>query len=75
MNNKERAKEIWNETRLHNDLGWIEEALNDAEKRGKLGGYIKAVTDYGIWSNGVQYIGCMETPISKVIARVTKELE
>lgn len=31
-------------------------------------GYVDALNDYGIWKDGVQRIGCMETPIKDVIA-------
>ena len=39
-----------------------------------LKGYIEAVHDFGIWKNGNRTIGCMETPIKKVIERKLKEL-
>lgn len=32
-------------------------------------GYTEAVKDFGIWKDGVQRIGCLETPIKEVLAR------
>ena len=38
-------------------------------------GYIQAIKDYGIWKNGTQTIGCMETPVKEVIQKIEKEIE
>jgi len=43
-----------------------------AEERGRSEykqGYSDAVHDFGIWKDGVQRIGCLETPIKKVLDR------
>jgi hypothetical protein len=32
-------------------------------------GYTEALKDFGIWKNGVQHIGCLETPIKEVLAK------
>lgn len=37
-------------------------------------GYREAVTDFGIYRDGVQVIGCLETPIKEVINRKYFEL-
>ena len=31
-------------------------------------GYIQAISDYGIWKDGIQVIGCMETPVREVVS-------
>ena len=31
-------------------------------------GYIQAISDYGIWKDGTQVIGCMETPVREVVS-------
>lgn len=36
-------------------------------------GYKKALDDYAIWKDGVQVIGCMETPIKEIIAKIDAE--
>lgn len=46
-----------------------ERALKLAELRG----YIRAVRDFGIWKNGVQTIGCLDTPVKTVVNRVLEE--
>jgi hypothetical protein len=39
-----------------------------------LAGYWEALSDFGIWSDGVQYIGCLQTPIKEAFLRKKKEL-
>lgn len=36
-------------------------------------GYAQAIRDYGIWSNGTQHIGCLETPIKEVIKNLAEK--
>ena len=31
-------------------------------------GYIQAISDYGVWKDGTQVIGCMETPVREVVS-------
>lgn len=38
-------------------------------------GIIAAVDSFGIWKNGVQVIGCLDSSVVKIIAEVKKELE
>ena len=40
-----------------------------------LRGYWKALSDFGIWKNGKQYIGCMETEINEVMENKLKEMK
>lgn len=39
-----------------------------------LRGYWKALNEYGIWNNGVQRIGCLETPIKEVMIKKLKNM-
>lgn len=39
------------------------------EVAGYMKGYVEALSDYGIWKDGVQRIGCLETPIKEIIKR------
>ena len=32
----------------------------------RLDGYMDAVRDFGIWKDGIQTIGCRETPIKEI---------
>lgn len=36
-------------------------------------GYAQAVTDFGIWRDGIQTIGCLETPIDEIIVQKYEE--
>lgn len=40
----------------------------------KLQGYWEALCDFGIWSNGKRYIGCMETEINEAMTNKIKSL-
>ena len=40
---------------------------SDDFKRGFQRGYIGALYDYGIWKGGVLTVGCLETPVRKVV--------
>lgn len=33
-------------------------------------GYEQACLDFGVWRHGVQVIGCLETPVKEVIAKL-----
>lgn len=39
-----------------------------------LRGYWAALNDYGIWKDGSQTIGCLETPIREALFREVKSL-
>lgn len=45
------------------------ERISDADEAWR-DGYIQAIKDFGIWKDGVQRIGCLETPIKEIIARL-----
>ena len=45
------------------------ERISDGDE-GWVDGYIQAIKDYGIWKDGVQRIGCLETPIKEIIAKL-----
>jgi hypothetical protein len=51
------------------ELTYTEEEVNDTRERFYREGYCDAVRDFGIWKDGVQRIGCLETPIKEVLAR------
>lgn len=36
-------------------------------------GYVAAVLDFGIWRNGQQTIGCQETPVNEILAKMWKK--
>jgi len=36
-------------------------------------GYKQALDHYGIWKDGIQVIGCLETPVKEIIKKVDKE--
>lgn len=39
-----------------------------------LRGYWKALSDFGIWKDGKQYIGCMETEINEAMQNKLKSM-
>lgn len=58
------------------ELNYIEAAvMNEAY----LAGYRNALEDFGIWKDGVQRVGCLETPIKEAYekkrAQMEKEIE
>ena len=48
---------------------YTEEEVNDTRERFYRVGYCDALRDHGIWNNGVQRIGCLETPIKEIMAK------
>lgn len=48
------------------------EQLKEIKLQFFLRGYETAVRDFGIYKDGVQKIGCLETPIKEVIERLYK---
>ena len=46
-----------------------EEKMTNTEKRIYYQGYWEALESFGIWSGGLQYIGCQNTPIRDVATR------
>lgn len=36
-------------------------------------GYIRAIRDFGIYHNGTQTIGCLETPTKEIIVKILRE--
>lgn len=49
------------------------EAMTEKEKRifeiARKIGYKDCLDDYGIWKDGIQTIGCLQTPIKEAYAR------
>lgn len=39
-----------------------------------MSGYWRALQDYGIWKDGVQTIGCLETPIKECLLKELKRV-
>ena len=48
--------------------------LSEEKKELYFSGYATAIMDYGIWHDGVQTIGCMETEVKVIIEELAKEL-
>lgn len=53
--------------------------MTDQEKKllriGFLKGMIEGITEYAIWRNGEQLVGCMERPLKEVLKPWKEELE
>lgn len=46
-----------------------DEELKEAKARAYFEGYSDAAYNYGIWRNGTQVIGCLDTPVKEAIKK------
>lgn len=63
------VKSVWSAEDVARVHALMPAAFDEVRAEGYQQGYTEAVTDYGIWKDGQQTIGCLETPVKEVLKK------
>ena len=58
---------------MQNDFAGAKNALNRGLEGSYREGYTDGVSNYAIWKDGEQLVGCMQRPLKQVLAEFAKE--